>query len=83
MCNHIFSLRQSCAISAIGSTLAVEVVPTVATTATGLNPDSRSCATVLRKIDVSIRNSLSLGTRQTLSSPRPSAIAAFSAELWA
>ena len=42
MCSHIFSSRQRRAISATGSTLAVEVVPTVATTASGLNPDSRS-----------------------------------------
>jgi hypothetical protein len=61
----------------------VEVVPTVATTASGLNSLRRSAEIVSRKAATFIRNSASLGIFRTLCSPSPSAMAALSTELCA
>ena len=83
MCSHILSSRQTFVISGIGSTLAVDVVPTVATTASGLKLLKTSVATISRNVDTFIRNWPSVGTRWTLSSPIPIAIAPFSTELCA
>src|SRR2546429_12606 len=55
MCSHILCSRQTFAISGIGSTLAVDVVPTVATTARGLKLLQTSVATISRNVDTFIR----------------------------
>ena len=46
---------QMSAISTHGSTEVVEVVPTVATTASGVRPAARSSATIRARASVSIR----------------------------
>jgi hypothetical protein len=83
MWSHNLNCRQILAISGTGSTLAVEVVPTVAITASGLKPSRTSRAIISLSAFASMQNAASVGTRCTFSSPRPSAIAAFSAELCA
>ena len=60
------------AISPTGSTLVVDVVPSVATTATGVTPAARSRAMASRSAGADMRNSLSLGTRHRPSCPSPS-----------
>src|SRR5207244_11241022 len=49
--SHTLCSRHTCAISGIGSTLAVEVVPTVATTARGLKFFRISDAIISRNAD--------------------------------
>jgi hypothetical protein len=60
--------------------LVVEVVPSVATTATGRRPAARSSAMAASRAAGSIRYSLSLATRRTLSRPKPRVIAPLSKE---
>src|SRR5881392_424753 len=80
MCSHILFSLQIFAISGTGSTLAVDVVPTVAITANGLKLFRISRAIISRSGLGSMQKFASVATRRTFSSPNPSAIAAFSAE---
>jgi len=83
MCSQILFSRQIFAISGIGSTLAVDVVPTVAITASGFKLFSEvpghsftQCADIHPKIRIA-------GHPHDIFLAQPSAIAAFSAELCA
>jgi hypothetical protein len=76
-------LWQIAAISSTESTLVVEVVPTVATTAHGRCPSARSLSISASSAAGTIRYSASVATRTTFSSPMPSVIAALSIELCA
>src|SRR5205814_3429655 len=53
MCNHILRSRQIFVISGTGSTLAADVVPTVAMTARGLNFSRRSRSIITRSAAIS------------------------------
>ena len=61
-----------------GSTLVVEVVPTVAVTQQGRSPAARSASIIACSASGRMRNSASTGTLRTLSWPMPTAIAPFS-----
>ena len=61
-----------------GSTLVVEVVPTVATTASGVTPRARSAAMASRRASGRIRNSSSAGIWDSASWPSPSVMIALS-----
>ena len=63
-----------------GSTLVVDVVPTVATTAIGMIPAARSAAMAFASSSGRMRNSSSAGIRVSASWPRPSRITALSME---
>ena len=63
--------------------LAVDVVPTVATTAIGRNPCAMSSTIARSSSRTSMRKRSSLRTRTTFSSPSPSTIIAFSTLLCA
>ena len=71
------------AMGPTGSTLVVEVVPTVATTASGVTPRARSAAMASRSTSGRIRNSASAGMRASASWPSPRVMIALSIEEWA
>jgi hypothetical protein len=60
--------------------LVVDVVPTVATTATGMRPASRSAAIAASRRSGRIRRSSSTAIRVSASWPRPIAITALSTD---
>ena len=68
------------ATAGTGSTLVVDVVPTVAQTATGRQPAARSSAMARASAAGSMRNSASVGIFRTASRPKPRMIAALSTE---
>ena len=70
-------------MAATGSTLVVDVVPTVATAASGRTPAATSAATACSKRSVRMRNAASVGILHSPSWPSPSAMQAFSTEEWA
>src|SRR5207253_1173191 len=71
---------QTAAIVATGSTLVLDVVPTVATTATGRWPAAMSVSIAARSAVTSMRNALSTGMRRHPSWPKPSTMPAFSTD---
>ena len=82
-CSHSFSRRAIFATSTSRSTLVVEVVPAVATTAIGSLPVRRSAAIAAPSAATFIRNAASTGTFLRFSWPRPRVITALSIEEWA
>src|SRR4051812_24636355 len=77
-CSQIDSRAQMSAIAATGSMLVDDVVPTVATTATGSQPAARSCAIASASASARMRNELSLAIFLSESCPRPSTMTALS-----
>ncbi len=71
---------QTSAISATGSMLVDDVVPTVATAAIGRRPARTSAATASRSASVRIRNAASDGIFTRPSCPKPSTMQAFSTD---
>ena len=76
--SHIPWRPQISAIAGTGSMAVVEVVPTVATTATGTRPARRSFSTAAASAFVSILSAESVGIFFRASSPKPSVINALS-----
>ena len=74
------SVSRTSAIAATGSTLVVDVVPTVATTAIGSAPAARSAAIASPRASGRIRNWSSTGIFRMASMPSPSVITALSTE---
>jgi len=79
-CSQIPSRSQIAATASTGSTLVADVVPTVATTASGAQPDARSSAIARSSASARMRNSPSHEIRLMDSSPRPSMIIALSTD---
>ncbi len=81
-CSQTPCSRQTAPISGNGSTLVVEVVPAVVTTASGRMPTARSSVIAARNAATSRRKSRSVATRRTFASPRPRVIAHLSMCEW-
>ncbi len=79
-CSHMPWRAHTSATAATGSTLVVDVVPTVATAARGRTPAATSAATASSNRSARIRNSASVAILQSPSWPSPSAMQAFSTE---
>ena len=82
-CSQIRSASQMSATARTGSTLVVDVVPTVATTATGHHPADRSSAIADRSASGRRRNASSTGVFRSAEWPIPSRIVALSIDEWA
>ncbi len=80
MCSQMRSASQTSAMAATGSTLVVDVVPTVATTATGRKPAARSSAIAARSAPGGMRKLASHGMRRSASWPKPARITPLSME---
>ena len=77
-CNHIPCFSQISAMAGTGSMAVVEVVPTVATTASGTRPARVSFSTALASAAASILSAESVGIFLRASRPKPSVITALS-----
>ncbi len=79
-CSQRCSRSQMSAIAGTGSMLVVDVVPTVATTASGRRPLRRSSSMARSSESARIRKSASTAILRTASWPRPIAMADLSTE---
>ena len=70
-------------MASTGSTLVVDVVPSVATTAMGRTPAATSSSIASRSASTLIRNSSSVGMGRTPDRPNPSVIPALAMLEWA
>ena len=76
------SASQKSAISSMGSTAPVFVVPAFPQTAMGANPAARSSATMRLSVSMSMRKNGSLGTFRTCAGRTPTIVAARLSAVW-